>query len=172
VTLSPQFRHSTAKVGPAGQADASDFLDMWLLFLLETYHDTLKERHKIVQARLKLAGDLIDAYLTRGLDGTVLIARDASGRAIAGLLWGEGPDTPLIDHAERYAQGWGTYVRPSHRRQGVASAMWREGKRRLAVLGFNRIAVLPRADDDRVLRQLAKCGFKPAEVVMVADVKG
>ena len=69
-------------------------------------------------------------YLFGQIDGVVLLAGE-----VGFLLWGKAPNQ--LDYRwGKTAVGWGTYVRPGFRGQGISKALREEGKRQLRNKGF------------------------------------
>lgn len=60
----------------------------------------------------------------------VLMARDDSGRAIGAIFWTIGPAPGL-----KTAFGYGTYIRPRHRRLGIGKALRAAAVDRLKAIG-------------------------------------
>ena len=86
----------------------------------------------------------------------------------AGLLWVQASETPW-DPARR-AIGWGTYVRPTYRRTGIAKALWEVASRDLKTKGFQCVILSPLARDLHVINALYGAGFRPYQVTLKKDL--
>jgi len=120
----------------AAQLEDRDlFKTLWIKYLQETAQ--AGGPYLPTEKTLGFYTSLFIAYSSGRWDGVVLLASDAAGV----LMWGAvpGDDLPLDFRYGRVAQGWGTYVEPAHRRQGVASALRTVAKRRLVEMGFDAV---------------------------------
>ena len=77
---------------------------------------------------------MFTAYVDGTLPGVVLLAEERGA-----LMWGSPGEGPLETSWDPWAHGWGTYVVPSARGQGLSTALREEAKRRLKELGFRAV---------------------------------
>lgn len=122
---------------PIREATAQDyptFLKLWISFL---------------EDQLVMGGDVLptpktisfftvvfNAYITGERRGVVLLAADYGVS-----LWGEDmAESPVDSSFSPLARGWGTYVMPEHRREGLGNALREYGSRRMREMGFAYIA--------------------------------
>lgn len=118
----------------ATQKDYPTFLKLWVEYL---------------ESQLLLGGDVLptpktisfftvvfNAYVEAERRGVVLLAGDYGVS-----LWGEDiGDLPVDSRYAPLARGWGTYVTPDHRREGLGNALREHGSRRMYEMGFSYIA--------------------------------
>ena len=124
---------------PIREATAGDyptFLKLWI---------------DLIESQAAMGGDMLptpktlsfftvvfDAYLNGNRRGVVLLAGDYGVS-----LWGEDlADSPIDTKYAPYARGWGTYITPAHRREGLGSAMREYGCRRMREMGFTHVTGL------------------------------
>lgn len=94
---------------------------------------------------------VFNAYLHGERRGVVLLAGDYGVS-----LWGEDmADSPIDTRYAPYARGWGTYITPEHRREGLGSAMREYGCRRMYEMGFSYVTGMMLLTND-VSRQSLK----------------
>jgi GNAT superfamily N-acetyltransferase len=119
----------------ATEQDYPTFLKLWITYL---------------ESQLSFGGDILptpktisfftvvfNAYVTGERRGVVLLAGPDWGVS----LWGEDMGDPPVD--TRYAplaRGWGTYITPEHRREGLGNQIREYGSRRMRDMGFKHIA--------------------------------
>jgi GNAT superfamily N-acetyltransferase len=97
-------------------------------------------------------------YTTGRRAGTVVFG--ANGNAV--LMWGEtGTELPWDHNLGRWAMGWGTYVRPEHRRKGWAKLMRLSASEYLRKRGFTSVLGGPIPGNKAGMASLSEMGFAP-----------
>jgi GNAT superfamily N-acetyltransferase len=110
--------------------DVRRFAALWRSFLVEqrSLGSEILPTPRTLLYFCRIARDYAEE---RGRQGIVLFyGEDAVHMA------GEGPEIPFDTDLGRVAVGWGTYVAPHRRRQGIARELREEGWRLLAGFGF------------------------------------
>lgn len=140
------------EVRNATKHDQRVFLVLWREYL-EECRKMGSEIQPTVRT-MNFFGRLFFNYVHKIVDGICLIAGDADGVLFWGLPLG---GLPFDTDFGRTAQGWGTYVRPLHRREGISLVLREEAKRELARRGFDSVlgTVLDSNRPGRVLLQSA-----------------
>lgn len=104
--------------------------------------------------------------------GIALFAQESSAGEVGVLLWGSLAPLPFETAFGRIATGFGTYVDPAHRCDGLARDMRRFARRELALAGFDSVLgavhVGNRAGQASVVRE----GFQPFQTSYVLDLHG
>lgn len=88
------------------------------------------------------------------------------------LLWGYGGQRPLdLDwDAARLAHGWGVYVRPESRKNGISRALYEAGREEMRQLGFERVMGEINLNNEAGVRAAEEGGFRPHSVIALMDL--
>lgn len=119
-----------------------------------------------IDSQARLGGDLLptpktlafftavfNSYVQHERRGVVLLAGEADGVS----LWGEDLGDSILDSRyDPYARGWGTYIVPSRRREGLGSAMREHGCRRMMDMGFKNVTGVMFITNDVSIQSLKK----------------
>jgi GNAT superfamily N-acetyltransferase len=152
-------------VRPATPDDRIAFLQLAALYLREM-EDAGTE---VLATRKSLAfyGALFASYVEHG-NGIVLLVGDyafsIAGGVEVDLANAQWPIT-LDTKFGKTAYGWGTYVRPQHRRSGVASRLRTELKLALRSLGFETLIGGVHVNNEQGMLSLMKSNFDVYQVV-------
>jgi GNAT superfamily N-acetyltransferase len=115
---------------------------------------------------MEVFGNVFDAYVTGEFDGVVLLhAEDAI------LIWGDPGSQVFESKYGRQAQGWGVYVRESHRGAGVATALQKKAVNILRDMGFDTVCGNVDPEDRKSYEANLEFGFKPGILVVHYDMK-
>ena len=124
------------RIRRATATDRAEFLCMWADFL----GDTHKKGGFVAPTdqSLQVYSGVFEAAIDDPSLGFALLAED-DGEPVGGLMWA----LPVggAPFSTRYANplwSWGVYVRPSHRRTGLARELIERAMYGAAVLGFTR----------------------------------
>jgi GNAT superfamily N-acetyltransferase len=118
-------------------ADSNDkdiFMELWK----EAVESQSRMGSSIVPSAktMNFFSGIFDAYTSGELEGVCLFG--ASKNAV--LLWGEmGSELPWDSTMGKWAMGWGTYIRPAYRRQGVARLLRDEAMKYLYEMGIETV---------------------------------
>ena len=117
----------------ATERDYPTFLKLWVA-LMESQAE-LGSDILVTPKNVAFFTALFNIYLGGMRRGVVLLAGDCGVS-----MWGEDvADSPLDTKYAPFARGWGTYITPEHRRQGLASQMREYGSRRMHEMGFKYV---------------------------------
>lgn len=144
--------------------DKGLFRKLWKAFLKENS----EQGHWILpnSGNLDVATFYFDKYVNKEAEGVVLfVAQNAV------LMWGEDL-SPITTIFEKAAQGWGTYVDPDHRKNGMSAEMRKQGKEKLRELGFTHVVGSVMKDNHPSHISTLKSGanVQPIEI-FVMDIK-
>jgi len=132
--VNPQAGTSLHTIRNATPQDAALFGSLWIE-LLESHQeyggDILPTERTMAYFR-----GVFQAYTEEERQGVVLFG----ARNNAVLMWGELESDFPYDHPwGRWAMGWGVYVRPDFRKQGISSALRQRGANELSLMDFETI---------------------------------
>lgn len=161
------------QIRDATRQDRRLFLSLW--------HDYLKELRDLgsevlpTDRTLTFYAGLFDGYVGGVLHGVVLfsVRGPATPDDVGVLMWGEVPSTGAHPETEfgRIAQGWGTYIAPAARGEGLSSSLRREAKRRLREMGFDSVIGGAHTMNDRGLDTGVGAGFRIYQKLGVLDLR-
>lgn len=148
----------------ASSGDRADFERLWTEFGQES--QLLGYPLEDTSAEINRSMLLFDAYVSKQLKGVALMVdRDA------GLLWGEtGLVMPRLVFGPA-AFGFGVYVRPARRREGIAGSLIETAKWLLREMGFQAILCSPYEGAGHGATMLQRAGFRPLQITMVYDLE-
>lgn len=150
---SPQLPASS-KVRVASSKDRALFSSLWRAYLSELR--SLGSEIRPTDRTMAFYMALFDSYTMGSRFGLCLLAGDG-----ATLLWGESMDSsPLDTDFGKIAHGWGTYVAPPARGQGLSRALREEAVRRLADMGFDSVLGMAHLPNEKGLQTGLGVGFK------------
>jgi len=118
----------------AGSDEQDIFMELWK----EGVESQFKMGSSVVPSvkTMDFFLDVFNSYASSELKGVCLFG--ASENAV--LLWGEtGSDFPWESTMGKWAMGWGTYVRPAYRRQGVSRLLRNQAMRYLNAMGIETV---------------------------------
>ncbi len=137
----------------ATEQDLPMFSQLWLELIKEElqlggeFRPTLHTLDFFVRA--------FSAYISKALDGVVLLAEPDHGI----LMWGEpGPHYPDTWRG-KIAIGHGTYVRPELRRQGISKDLWARARQLLLEMEFDFVLGTAALMNKPSLRMMEGAGF-------------
>tara|TARA_R110002020_G_scaffold300050_1_gene515730 strand:+ start:264 stop:782 length:519 start_codon:yes stop_codon:yes gene_type:complete len=112
--------------------DGEIFLELW-----GEYIDTQIEMGSHIiktDKTMNYFEDLFHSYIDGSLDGVAIFGADNN----AVLMWGEtGNDLPYHHSWGKWANGWGTYIRPGYRRMGWSKRMREIARKIMCEQGFD-----------------------------------
>lgn len=152
------IRHATAE-------DRSLFMELWKEFAL----DIRGNGYELLWTPRTEAffGGLFDAYLSKDLDGVVLLAGSDGA-----LIWGEIGKEPLFDTTfGRIANGFGTYVRRSLRGIGLSRRMREIAAADLYAMGFDCVLGAARHENVAGYESSLAFGFSEHSVTGVLRLR-
>lgn len=148
----------------AHPVEVKGFSQLWLEFLIE--HKEEGSETLPTGETMRFVRQLFHEY-TSGFIGGVALVADIGGNDFAGgLLWGSRGMSPVDTTWGNTAFGWGTYVRPEYRGDGLGSQLVAEGLSQLTAQGFDTIVLTPLVGNDRSLKMLERAGFTPHQTLM------
>lgn len=139
------------RVRKAKERDKGLFRKLWQRFM----EDNFEMDGLILPTKnnLDVANFYFDKYVSGEAEGIVLfVANDAV------LMWGDDL-SPIETRLEKSAQGWGVYVAPERRRQGVSMVIREEGKKMLRNMGFTHVLGSTTEKNDPSYQSSVKVGF-------------
>jgi GNAT superfamily N-acetyltransferase len=142
---------SKVRVRKAKPRDLGLFRKLWQKFMEDNY----ELGHLVLPSKqnLDVACIYFDKYVSGEAEGIVLfVANDAV------LMWGDDL-SPIETRLEKPAQGWGVYVAPQRRRQGVSMIMREEGKKMLIEMGFTHVTGSTTLQNNPSYDSSVKLGF-------------
>jgi GNAT superfamily N-acetyltransferase len=135
----------------ATERDYPTFLKLWIEFIEN--QAALGGDMLATPKTLSFFSTLFNTYLSGERRGVTLMAGDDWGVS----LWGEDlGDSPIDTKYAPFARGWGTYVVPARRREGLGSQMREHGARRMHEMGFTHIGGTILLANDVSLQSLKK----------------
>lgn len=112
-------------------------------------------------------GRLFDSYVSRELDGVVLLAGSDGA-----LIWGEIGKEPLFDTTfGRIANGFGTFIRSEFRGIGLSTRMRQMAARQLCEMGFDSVVGAARHENAAGYGSSLAFGFEEHSVTGVLRLR-
>lgn len=154
------------RIRRAKQADKNLVMKLWAEYLDDKGSDSAGGTVPSSEHNMEVFGNIFDAYVTGEHDGVVLLhAEDAV------LMWGD-PGGQLFETSlGRSAQGWGIYLRETHRGKGLSAAMRTKAANILKEMGFDSVCGHVDPDNEDALQSAKKFGFKTGGVIVYYDLK-
>lgn len=139
------------RVREAIERDKGLFRKLWGEFQKESH----EMGHWVLptKANLDVATFFFEQYTTKQAEGIVLfIANDAV------LMWGTDM-SPVETVFEKPAQGWGIYIKPERRREGLSLLIRDAGKEKLSSMGFTHVVGSTPHKNEASYQSSLKVGF-------------
>lgn len=109
---------------------------------------------------------IFDLYTQELQPGIVLfIAEDAV------LMWGKSSDDLIETNLGTIAQGWGTYIKPESRGNGLSKSIREEGKRLLKEMGFDAVIGTGLINEETSLNSAFEHGWDRHSVLGICKLK-
>jgi len=161
VTVAVETVKVATSIRSATKDERKLFMGMWMQYVRVEWNRG-GEIVPDAKTRLMFEG-FFDAYLSGELLGVALV-KDAPHRHLpdfAGvLLWGQAAaEMPFTSRYDPFVLGWGTYVHPLCRGQGLASALRANARMHLREMGISHVLGAVLNANPTGIRSGAKDGF-------------
>ncbi len=111
------------------------------------------------------------AERTTDPSGVFLVAQAEDGRLVGFLVGASEREIPIY-RTQAYGFFHDLWVEPAYRRAGVARQLVMQGVQRFAQLGLSQVRLDVSVRNEPALRLFESCGFRPAVVEMLVELKG
>jgi GNAT superfamily N-acetyltransferase len=151
----------------ATRADQTEFLTLWAENLTEL--EKYGSEYTPDIPTMKALSSLFTAYIEGVLFGACVLyeppGEGIQGASFAGESWGE----PVIPQSKfgKIAYGWGIYIRPEHRKKGIAYHLSQNTSRKLKAMGFDTLQGDVLLENEPSLVAQKAIGWEPHSMIHV-----
>ena len=151
------------RVRKARSRDLGLFTKLWTAYLISVY-----EKGSGVppsKDNLEFFRIMFNLYVSGEEKGVVLFVGE-----VGVMLLGTAGISPIKTDYDPVAQGWGMYVEPDYQGQGICTALYTEGFKKLKEMGFKTILGHCMLEDEKAWGSLEKVGYTKLQYAVKRDV--
>ena len=155
----------SADVRTAIEDDEELFLGLWEELIAD--QERLGNDILLTQRTMDFFAHMFRSYVQGIIEGVVVFG--AFDNAV--LMWGKAGELPWDSRLGKWANGWGTYVRPEYQKQGWSKKIREEGKRHLRLMGFETLLGGPFHKNDIGRESWIRFGARPHQELLLVDLR-
>ena len=155
----------SADVRTAIEDDEELFLELWEELIAD--QKRLGSDLLLTQRTMDFFAHMFRSYVQGIIEGVVVFG--AFDNAV--LMWGKAGELPWDSSFGKWANGWGTYVRPEYQKQGWSKKIREEGKRHLKLMGFEALLGGPLNKNNIARESCLKFGGRLHQEIFLFDLR-